>query len=370
MNIFATRRPRSLPALLCVLLAACSPDPSGTRETAEGRGEPIARLGDELIYRDEVAPAVAYQVYRREVDIYSLLKGETEALISNRVLAMEAERRNIPLKELLRVEIDEKVEPAGEADVDAYLAEHPEEAGTGEETRARIRYFLSEIRREERRLALQEELRARAGFEFLLEPPLALRVRLDLAGAPARGPVDAPVTLVHFATFSSPLSVRSAGYLRRLVEDFPGKIRWVHRHFLNPHDETGLLAAEFAVAAQEKGVFWEAHDALFAFEGNLDERKMLGVAGKIGVDDDTMRQVGIDEKYLKAVKGDIDTGVKAGVRSEPVVYVNGRYFSGTSPYERLRQMVAEELGEAPPSVDPDDPLAGPLPAPSGGGESP
>ncbi|MDP3936943.1 MAG: thioredoxin domain-containing protein [Deltaproteobacteria bacterium] len=367
MNIFTTRRPSSIPALLCILLLACSPDPSGTGEVAENRGEPIARLGDQIIYRDEVAPAVAYQVYRREVDIYSLLKGETEALISNRVLAMEAERRKIALEDLLRVEIDEKVEPAGEADVDAYLAGHPQEAGSGKETRARIRYFLSETRREERRLALQEDLRARAGFEFLLEPPLAIRTRLDVADAPVRGPAEAPITLVHFATFSSPLSVRSAGYLRRLVEEFPGKIRWVHRHFLNPHDETGLLAAEFAVAAQDQEVFWEAHDALFDLEGNLDERKMLGVAHKIGVDDDTMRQVGIDEKYLKAVKRDIDAGVKAGVRSEPVVYVNGRYFSSTFPYERLRQMVAEELGEAPPSVEPDDPLAGPLPAPSRGG---
>lgn len=373
-NTSRTRRRGRTAVLLCLLLVACSPAPRQKAGDAAKRGEPIARIGDELIYRDDVAPSVAYQVYRREVDIYSLLRSETEDLVDERLLAREAERRGVSVDDLLRTEVDEKAEPATDADVDAYLAEHPEEGAGGAQARARIKYFLSETRREARRLALTQKLREGAGFEFLLPPPAPPRTRIDTEGVPARGPADAPVTLVHFATFTSPLSIRSVGYIRRLLEEFPGQIRWVHFHFLNPHDETGLLAAEFAEAAQERGVFWEVHDALFALDGKIDQKKMLAIARSAGIPDDTMRQVGIDAKYLKAVKKDIDTGLRAGVRREPVIYVNGRYFSSTFPYAQLRRIVAEELGKAPPATEVPEPAAGPLPGPPGerrlGGDAP
>ncbi|MFQ5457171.1 MAG: thioredoxin domain-containing protein [Myxococcota bacterium] len=361
MSVSRARRPNRLLSFILLLIAACAPGSDKPAGEAGDRGEPIARLGDQSIYRDDVAPAVAYQVYQHEVDIYLLLKAQTEALIADRVLALEAERRGMTVEALLAREVNDKVSAATGADVDAYLAEHPREAVGGEEGRSRVAYFLTATRREEKKLALLKDLRARAGYTFLLAPPEAPRTRVDVEGAPARGPADAPVTLVHFATFTSKTSVASNDYIQRLVETFPNKIRQVYRNFPNPRNETGLLAAELAAAAQEAGVFWEAHDRLFAREAQLDEKNMLEIAREIGVPEEALRQIGIDARYLKAVKRDIDAGLKAGVRREPVIYVNGRYFSGTFPYARLRQLVAEELGVVAPMIAPPETGAGPLP---------
>jgi hypothetical protein len=332
--------------LICLLfiLATCSPGDSPVRSDQNDSREPIARLDGKPIYREDVAPAVAFQVYRRQLDIYSLLKRETEEIVDRHLLARAAERQGISEADLLRREIGDRVEPVTDQDIQAYIAEQPEGTTVGPRERPRVAYYLSETRRIERRLAYMEDLREKSSFEFLLEPPAEPRTRVDVEGAPARGAPLAPVTLVHFATFSSPLSARSAEYLRRLDREFEGRLRWVHRHFLNPHDEVGLLAAELAVRAQEKGRFWEIHDRFFELGGTLGEDDLRRIVEKAGFEPAILESVRTDPSYLARVKRDIDAGLKAGVKREPVVYVNGRYFSATFPYEKLRGLIVEELG--------------------------
>jgi protein-disulfide isomerase len=310
----------------------------------EAHAIPIARLDEELISLDDIRHTIALQVYRLQMDMYTLLKRETEALVDKRLLAREAARRGISIEDLLQREVDDKLSAVTDGEVERYLAEHPEAAVKGNATRPRIVHYLTETRRIARRLDFLRDLRTRAQYEFLLEPPPPPRVSLDIHDAPTRGTPDAPVTLVHFASFSSPLSRRSFGYLQRLQAEFPGRLQWVHRHFLSTPDEVGLFAAQLSVAAHEAGRFWEFHDRLFTLEGQLREEQLLHLAQAAGLDAGLSRAVRQEPGYLARVKRDIDVGLKAGVGREPVVFVNGRYFSGTFPYEKLRDIVADELG--------------------------
>lgn len=328
-------------ALAAALLAACSPAEPAP-ETPEA--VPIARLDGETITLEDVSAPIAFQVYRRRVDIHSLLRRETEALVDQRLLARSAAAQGVTPEALLRGEVDERVAPVTPADVEAYLAEHPREDTTDlDAVRARVRHYLEETRRIERRLAFLDQLRAQADYAFLLPAPEPPRTRLDVTGAPVRGAPDAPVTLVHFASLGSPQSARSARNLERLLDEYPDAVRWVHRHFLNDRDEVGLLAAQLAVRAQRAGRFWELHDALVAHRGLLDEAAVLRSAQAIGLDAAEIRSARTDPGVLEAVKRDIDAGNRAGARREPTVFVNGLYFSGLYAYPKLRALVDEEL---------------------------
>jgi hypothetical protein len=330
-----------LPLLPLLGLAACGR--GGGRDCAPSGDTPIARIGGETIYVRDVEPGVAFQVYRRQVDIYSLLQRAAEELADRRLLEREARLRGVSVEELLAAEVDARASPATEAEVDAYLEEHPEDAaGPPEEIRPRIAYYLTERRRIERRLALLGELRARSGYEFLLSPPERPRVALDLSDAPVRGAPTAPVTLVHFASFTSPDSARSVRYIEELWREFPGQLRWAHRNFPRDRDEAGLLAAEIGRMAYARGVFWEFHDAVFARGGALSRADLRDLAAQYGLDVEEVRR---EPRYLAEVKKDIDAGVRAGVEREPVVFVNGLYFSSTFPLDELRELVTRELEE-------------------------
>jgi predicted DsbA family dithiol-disulfide isomerase len=50
------------------------------------------------------------------------------------------------------------------------------------------------------------------------------------------------------------------------------------------------------------------------------------------------------------IKNDIEDGAAAGVSAVPALFINGRYISGTFSYEKLREMVGEELQLAHPEA--------------------
>lgn len=335
------RRRLALAAMLAVAACGGQPEERSTPSWGSLSGPaPIARLDGETILLDDVGPELGLQVYQHHLDVYALLKRETERLVGERLLAREAGRRKISVDELVQQEVDGHGGAPSDADIDRYLAEHPD-AARWPEARARVASYLSENRRNERRAALVQRLRDQAKLEFLVEPPVEPRVRLDLTDVPIRGPQNARVTLVHFASFASPLSARSAAQLARLAAEFPDRLRVAHRTFLVEPDELALAAAELAAAAQQAGKFWEAHDRLFAEEGELTVEALDDIAADLGLE---RKAVGTDADTRARIRRDADAGTRAGVKQEPALFVNGRYLSGTLSYEDLRRAVAEDLG--------------------------
>ena len=336
---------RRLLVLLAVLaLQACGGQPEQERSApswgALSGPTPIARLDGEAILLDDVGPELGLQVYQHQLDTYALLKRETERLVGERLLAREAERQKLGVDALIQRELDASGGTPSDAEVNRYLEEHPD-AARWPEARARVALYLAETRRLERRAALVARLRNNAKFEFLVEPPVEPRVRLDLTDVPIRGPENARVTLVHFASFASPLSAHSAAQLARLATEFPDRLRFAHRTFLSEPDEMALAAAELAVAAQQAGKFWDAHDRLFAEEGELTSAILDDIASDLEIE---RKAVGTDGATRERLRRDEDAGTRAGVKQEPAVFANGRYLSGSLPYEELRRAVVEELG--------------------------
>jgi protein-disulfide isomerase len=337
-----SRRRIAVVALLA--LAACGgerePERNAPSWGALAGETPIARLDGETILLDDVGPELGLQVYQHQLDVYALLKRETERIVGERLLAREAERQKLSVDALVQRELDASGGTPTDAEVTRYLEEHPD-AARWPEARARVASYLAETRRLERRTALVARLRDQAKLEFLVEPPVEPRVRLDLTDVPVRGPENARVTLVHFASFGSPLSAHSAAQLARLATEFPERLRFAHRTFLGEPDEMALAAAELAVAAQQAGKFWEAHDRLFAQEGEITSDVLDKIASDLGIE---RKAVGTDGATRARLRRDQDAGMRAGVKQEPAVFANGRYLSGSMPYEELRRAVTEELG--------------------------
>jgi len=331
---------RRLALIAVVVVAACGGKPEERATPSWGSlsgPTPIARLNGETIVLDDVGPELGLQVYQHHLDVYALLKRETERLVGDRLLTREAERQKLSVDELVQREVG----TASDADIDRYLAEHPD-AARWPESRARVTSYLSENRRIETRAALVQRLRDQAKLEFLVEPPVEPRVRLDLTDVPVRGPENARVTLVHFASFGTPLSARSAAQLARLATEFPDRLRFAYRTYLGGEpDDLALAAAELAVAAQQSGKFWEAHDRLFAEQGELSEDALDDIATDLELE---RKAVGTDAATRARIRRDEDAGTRVGVKQEPTIFVNGRLLSGTLPYEDLRRAVLDELG--------------------------
>jgi protein-disulfide isomerase len=155
----------------------------------------------------------------------------------------------------------------------------------------------------------------------------------------ARGPADAPVTLVEYSDFECPYCGAAYPVVKALLRRFGHRLRFIFRHFpltqIHPH---AAHAAEAAEAASDAGKFWEMHDAIFEHQQALTDRDLAGYGAQAGIDPAVIAGALAAHTYAPRVQEDFMSGVRSGVSGTPTFFINGQKYDGN--YD------AGSLGEA------------------------
>ena len=161
------------------------------------------------------------------------------------------------------------------------------------------------------------------------------------------GPGDAPVTVVEYGDYECPFCRGAARDLHRMLDLYPGSIRFVFRNFpipqLHPHAEQ---AAEAAEAAAAQGKFWEMYELLLDPSSGLDLDSLLGYARDLGLDPDRFGQEITEGAYAAKIERDIQAGVESGVNATPKFYVDGRRIDGKVPLDGLEDAIRASIRAA------------------------
>jgi protein-disulfide isomerase len=161
---------------------------------------------------------------------------------------------------------------------------------------------------------------------------------------PAIGPVSAPVTIIEFSDYQCPFCARADDTVKRLLENYKGKVRLVFRDFPSPQIHAyAMKAAEAAACAHEQGKFWEYHDALYADQSKLTMVDLLATAGRLGLNDSTFQSCVESGKFSGEVSKDMEDGIKAGVNGTPSFFINGVLIAGAQRYEKFAEVIDAEL---------------------------
>lgn len=166
--------------------------------------------------------------------------------------------------------------------------------------------------------------------------------KIDVTGAPVRGKVDAPVTLVVFSDFECPWCGKLEPVLAELQAQNQDKLRIIFKHLPLPMHQQAEPAALAAIAAQQQGKFWEMHDALFqttAWTPNTIDETAL----RLGLNMEKFRaDMASQETQMQLAKDKTDAQA-ADVTSTPSLFVNGRPVKDRS-LPALQKMVTEAAG--------------------------
>src|SRR5687767_446804 len=161
---------------------------------------------------------------------------------------------------------------------------------------------------------------------------------LDLTGSPARGPADAPVTIVEFSDFQCPFCAQATGAMEQVWKAYGDKVRWVFKH--NPLDfhADAPLAHRAALAAGEQGKFWEMHDAIFRNQRALKRDDLIRHAAALGLDSARFIADLDSARFAKVMERDLTEGTRVGVDGTPTFFVNGRRLTGARPFEAFKAL--------------------------------
>jgi protein-disulfide isomerase len=318
--------------------------------TVASESEIAARVGGRAITRGELMTAAASMLaeveqQRRMCTINAernrdaAIEARLQDWIRDALLAAEAKGRNVPSADLLKEIVPREIT---QADVDAFYDTVLAGSKISKEAEApRIREYLQRQALTEATNAFYASLAAKYGAESLLEP-----LRSDVAAAgPARGPASAPVTIVEFSDFACPYCRGASANLESVRRQFGDRVRVVYRQFplarIHPH---ARKAAEASLCADEQGLFWAMHDALFRDPSKLAVGDLKRTAAELKLDLERFNRCLDAGKYEKRVDADLDAGRKAGVEGTPTIFVNGRYVRGGVP--EIAAVVQDEIDRA------------------------
>ena len=332
----------------------------GCTEASMGAGPArdrvLARVNGVAVTEDEVRQAAASDLKKLRLTrlqyeakhkqkVHDAVESNLDRLVGLKLVEQEAERRSLPVQELLRLEVSAGLKKPTDQEVAGFYQSNRKKLKKSlEEMSGEIRRYLSRQRYQKRYQAFVDRLRAASRVESLLEPN---RVEIRTLSSPSLGPVDAPVTLVEFSDFQCPYCARLAPVVKRIAGEYPGQVRVVFRQFpLRSIHAHAQKAAEASLCAFDQGRFWEMHDSLFGDIKKLGPEDLTARAKRLNLDMEAFDQCLNSGKYAAAVQQDLEDGMAAGVSGTPAVFINGRVLKGSKPYDGIRKVIEEELQRA------------------------
>jgi protein-disulfide isomerase len=312
-------------------------------EPAQRQDEVVATLAGAPITAAELEQSGAARLFSLRTQEYQLKRQLLEEAINLRLLEQEAKRRGVAAAELLRKDVEAKVETPSDGEQREYYGKNKARFGQASEAEAlkQIELGLRQQRLREKQAEYVKGLRERADVRVLLAPP---RLPVSAGDDPSRGPKDAPVTIVEFSDFQCPFCARATPVLKQLEERYAGKLRRVFRDLplTNIHKEAAG-AAEAGSCANEQGKFWELHDALFAEQASLLPAEIKRAAAKLGLDAEAFAACLDSGKHRAEWQQDVSDATSYGLTGTPAFFVNGRLLSGAQSFEAFARLIDEEL---------------------------
>ena len=156
----------------------------------------------------------------------------------------------------------------------------------------------------------------------------------------ARGPEDAPVTLVEYGDYQCPYCGQAEVVIRELLESFGDDLRYVWRHLpLNDVHPNAQMAAEAAEAAAGQGAFWGMHDKLLQHQDELAPPGLTRFAEELGLDVDRFWDDLRHRLHEPRVAEDVASADSSGVAGTPTFFINGRRHQGPYDIDTLTETV-------------------------------
>ncbi|HEX6903153.1 MAG TPA: thioredoxin domain-containing protein [Thermoanaerobaculia bacterium] len=323
-------------------LPACAQDKGKKMDAkAAGSSNVLAVVNGKNITEADLQSAAAeqFQALEREYQQkkHELIEGQLNQVVQDRLLEAEAAARGVT-KEALLAEI--KPAAVTDAEVDAFYEQNKAQIPRPkEEVAPQIKNYLAQQAGQKAQQEFYSNLENKYKVDIRLEP-----IRVEVAAnGPAKGPANAPVTIVEFSDFQCPFCSRVNPTLAQVREKYGDKVRIVFRQYPLPFHQQAQKAAEASLCANEQGKFWEMHDAMFANQSALQVDQLKAQASQLGLNADQFNSCLDSGKHAATVQADMKEGSAAGVNGTPAMFINGRFISGAVPFEQVAQVIDDEL---------------------------
>jgi protein-disulfide isomerase len=156
----------------------------------------------------------------------------------------------------------------------------------------------------------------------------------------AMGPADAPITVVEFFDYRCPYCQAALPWVVQTLRT-RRDVRFIFKEMpLEMHGRPALEASQASVAAMQQGRYFQFHQALMSFTGDLTSARIDQLARQSGIDVTRMRRGMGDQAISQLIRDNTSLASTLGVTGTPAFLINGQLVAGFDP-ERLDAALRE-----------------------------
>ena len=322
----------------CLIFAAIMICQVGLHAFAQSPTDLVAEVGGVAITQADLQKDEAGKLLQARYQYYQAQNKAVDDLIDKKLLEQKAQRENLTVDQLVARDITSQVQNPTEDQMKVFY-EGLETDQPYEAVRDKILEKIRQVRTDKAREAYLKALRAQADVHVALAGPTA---DVNVENANWLGSKSAPVLVVEFADYECPYCQRVAPDIKKITDEFGGKIALAYKDFPLPMHSHAEKAAEAARCAGQQGKFWEFHDELFERKG-LDVDQLKAAARALHLDSAGFDRCLDSGKESAAVAQDRADGLGLGLSGTPSFFINGHYYSGALEYSAMRQLIEQQL---------------------------
>jgi protein-disulfide isomerase len=310
---------------------------------------PVAKVGGDVITEADLTTVTKSRLARLESEhaeqVHTMRSQALDELVEKRLIDDKAKKEGLTSEKLIEREVTSKLAEPPDSEIQK-LYDQAKASGRQlppiDQVKPDIVKYLKERSSAEVKKGFIDKLKAEAKVELMLPPLLLPKVEVAAEG-PAQGDAKAPITIVEFSDYQCPFCGRAEESVKKVLENYKGKVRVVFRDFPLPFHDKAPKASEAAHCAGDQGKYWEMHDKLFANQQALDVAQLKDHAKGIGLDTGKFDKCLDSGEKAKVVESSKKAGEEAGVSGTPAFFINGRPLSGAQPYEKFKEVIDSEL---------------------------
>lgn len=182
---------------------------------------------------------------------------------------------------------------------------------------------------------------------FGADPYAEARQKLQKTNGPAKGPADAPLTIVEFGDLQCPACKRAQPAIEKLLSELPNT-RLVFQQFpLTTIHKWAMSAAKYGlcVARQNSDAYWKFVDTVYAHQDEMQQLpefqakpKLKEYAAETGANADQAEQCADDPAIAAQIEASVKLAQEMEVTATPTLFIGGRKVGnvGGMPYETLK----------------------------------
>jgi protein-disulfide isomerase len=157
-----------------------------------------------------------------------------------------------------------------------------------------------------------------------------------------QGNSAAKITLVQYGDYQCPFCRVVHDMLPLIQQQLGEHLRFVFRHFPQPHlHPEAYHAAEAAEAAASQNKFWEMHTHLLQHQSQLADSYLVEYAIALYLDVDQFLAEMASDRHMARIETDIESGMQSGVIKTPTFFINGLKYNDDQHLEGLLEAIVQ-----------------------------